>query len=116
MNDTAHPAAKLITCILPDDGRDRRLIRALHQRGVYSANSFQCRGTEPGTGRRSKTAVKPLRVVTVVVALEQADELFGFICSMTNIGRSGSGLIYQGGLETATPFFLPVGVPEETTH
>ena len=39
------PQAKIITCILPDEGQDMMLLKALRtEKGIVSANTFQCRG------------------------------------------------------------------------
>jgi hypothetical protein len=40
------PQAKIITCILPDEGQDIALLKALRtERGIISANTSQCRGS-----------------------------------------------------------------------
>jgi len=112
------PAAKIITCILPDEGQDMALLKALRkEKGVITANTFQCRGfglqlRRKYMGKR-QTAGYSVRVVTVVVQAEQADDLFEYIFYQVNFDHPCPGLIYQGDLLAATPYTLPAGVQEE---
>ena len=66
------PQAKIITCILPDEGQDMKLLKALRtEKGIISANTFQSRGFGLQLRRRYKgkhqVAAYSVRVVTVVV-------------------------------------------------
>lgn len=110
-------AAKLITCILPDDGRDKDLLKALRaEYGILTANTFQCRGLGPGTEKKGKLTVSSVRVVTVVSPPEKVEELFEFIYFKVGFDhpiQEGS-VMYVGDLLGATAFQLPPGVPEET--
>lgn len=112
------PAAKMITCILPDEGQDMELLKALRkEKGVITANTFQCRGfglqlRRKYMGKR-QTADYSVRVVTVVVQEDQADDLFEYIFYQVNFDHPCPGLIYQGDLLAATPYTLPAGVQEE---
>ena len=112
------PPAKIITCILPDEGQDITLLKALRtEKGVISANTFQCRGF--GLQMRSRYKGKrqvagySVRVVTVVVHEDQADDLFEYIYYQVNFDHPCPGLIYQGNLLATTPYTLPAGVQEE---
>ena len=112
------PQAKLITCILPDEGQDMDLLKMLRtQKGIISANTFQCRGFGlqlRGRYRRKRhVAAHSVRVVTVVVEEQRADELFDYIYYQAEFDRNCPGLIYQGGLLAATPYTLPDDVLEE---
>ena len=112
----SHPTAKLITCILPDDGRDMDLLKALRaEYGVITANTFQCRGLGPGTEKKSKLIVSSVRVVTVVSPPEKVEELFAFIYFKVGFDHpiQESSIMYVGDLLSATAFQLPSGVPEE---
>ena len=114
---SAHGIAKLITCILPDDGRDKDLLKALRsEHGIITANTFQCRGLGPGTEKKGKKlTVSSVRVVTVVTPPEKADELFEYIYHKMGFDApiQASSIIYQGDLLGATTFQLPQGVPDE---
>ena len=112
------PSAKIITCILPDEGQDMALLKALRkEKGVITANTFQCRGfglqlRRKYMGKR-QVAGYSVRVVTVMVQAEQADDLFEYIFYQVNFDHPCPGLIYQGDLLAATPYTLPAGVQEE---
>lgn len=112
------PPAKIITCILPDEGQDMALLKALRrEKGIISANTSQCRGFGPQRRRRYKrkrqVADYSVRVVTVVVQEDRADELFEYIYYQVNFDTPCPGLIYQGSLLAATPYTLPAGVLDE---
>jgi hypothetical protein len=111
--------AKLIYCIVPDDGTDKRLFRTLRsQRGINSANSVYCRGIavlQDAEARRGRLPEPYLaRLITVIVAQTEADELFEFIYEQARIGRRGGGLIAMAPVAFATPFVLPEDLPEES--
>lgn len=115
---TDFPGAKLITCILPDKGQDMLLLKALRaEKGIISANTFQCRGFGLQLRRRymgkRQVAGYSVRVVTVVVQEDRADDLFEYIYYQVNFDLPCPGLIYQGSLLAATPYMLPAGVLEE---
>jgi hypothetical protein len=112
------PQAKIITCILPDEGQDMALLKMLRARkGIITANTFQCRGFGLRLRRRFKgrrqVAGYSVRVVTVVVQEDQADDLFEYIYYQVSFDHPCPGLIYQGDLLAATPYTLPAGVQEE---
>ena len=112
------PQAKIITCILPDEGQDMALLKALRtEKGIISANTFQCRGFGLQLRRKYKgkrqVAGYSVRMVTVVVQEDQADDLFEYIFYQVNFHHPCPGLIYQGNLLAATPYTLPAGVLEE---
>jgi hypothetical protein len=111
-------AARLISCILPDDGTEKRLLRALrNEMGVTRANSVYCRAISmlgEATGRRGKLPEPSLvRLVSVVVAAEEADALFALIYERAAIHRQGGGILLMTPLTFATPFVLPEGVADE---
>lgn len=114
----AGSAAKLIRCLLPDDGTDRRLLRRLRdQQGITRANSTSCRGVSilrDATTRRGKLPEPELaRLVTVIVDADRADTLFAFIYAQAHIGRPGGGAVTMAPLAVATSFLMPADVPNE---
>jgi hypothetical protein len=123
MSATPGPAvpgapAKLITCILPDDGSERRLLEWLRdQAGVTRANSVYCRAhtvLRDAVTRRGRLPEPELvRLVSIVVDAPDADALFERIYAQAGMHRPGGGALLMSPLPFATPFALPAGVPIE---
>ena len=111
-------SCKLITCILPNDGTDRTLLRTLRtDMQIIRASSLRVRGLAMLAGEKFKYGEIPenvmVRMVSVVVDEEQADQVFDYIYEKANIGRSGAGVLTMSGGVTASPYSLPEGVPDE---
>jgi hypothetical protein len=112
-------AAKLIYCLVPDDGTDKRLLRILRDHHVITrANSSACRAVSilrAATTRRGKLPEPQLaRIVTVIVDQDQADTMLDFIYEHAKVGRPGGGMVMMASIALATPFLMPEGVPDET--
>jgi hypothetical protein len=110
-------AAKLISCILPDDGTERRLLVWLREQGITRADSIYCRGhsvLREAVTRRDKLPEPSLvRLIRIVVDAEAADSLFDRIYEQADIHRPGGGALIMTPLLFATPFPLPEGVADE---
>ena len=105
---------KLITCILPK-GRARHVIKVLkEERQIVTANMNFARGA----GRLTPMAYRGVGettekdILTVVVATEDADDLFDYIYHKAEIDRPHGGLMYIHPLHSATPYTLPE-LPDE---
>jgi nitrogen regulatory protein PII len=113
-----HEACKLITCILPDDGTEKKLIRTLSdEKQITRANSTSCLGLAVLTDAKTKFGELPepvlVRKVDVVVAEADADELYDYIYEKAHIGRPQGGSIWLSALSLTSPFALPEDVPVE---
>jgi nitrogen regulatory protein PII len=109
--------AKLISCILPDDGTERRLLAWLREQGITRADSVYCRGhsvlREAVTRRGKLPEPNLVRLVRIIVDADQAEALFDRIYEQSDIGRPGGGAVFMTPLMFATPFTLPEGVADE---
>ena len=113
--------AKLITCVLPDNGTDKVLMKALrHEKQVIRTSSVACRGIAVLQSVKSKPDQLPestlVRKVEIAVSENEADALFDYIYEIAGIGQKGGGAIFMGPLINVTPFQLPEGVPDEKSR
>ena len=111
-------ACKQISCILPDDGTDKKLMRALFdEKKIVRANSTSCMGLAGSAQAKTKFGELPqpvlMRKVDVIVAVDDVDNLYDYIYEKARIGRPQGGVILLNELTLVSPFNLPENVPLE---
>ena len=106
---------KLITCIIPK-GAGRKVLLGLRQdHAINTSNLNMARGAgmynplaKRGIGEQTEK-----EIVTVVVPMEKAEEIFEYIYFLAEIGEPHKGIIFQSDLICASPYTMPEGIAEE---
>ena len=117
---SALTACKVIFCILPDDGTDKRLLVELRKRqGILRAGSKACRGigalAEVKTKRNKLPESELVKQVFVICPEDKAKEIFDSIFWSAQLDKPGRGMMWQKSLTGCTPYELPADIPDEKT-
>jgi hypothetical protein len=111
-------ACKIIYCILPDDGTDKRLLVELQKKqGIVRAGSKACRGigalAEVKTKRTKLPESELVKKVFVICNEDQAQDIFDSIFWSAQLDKPDRGMMWLKSLKGCTPYELPSGIPEE---
>lgn len=114
------PACKIIHCVFPDDGTDKRVLVELRKKyGIVNTGSAPRRGIGILGKVKTKRGKLPhsslVKQVYVICPVEQQEEIFDFIFWFANIDKPHRGMMWQQDLAASTHFELPAGIPDEVT-
>jgi len=114
------PASKIINCVFPDDGTDKRVLIELRNKyGIVSAGSATRRSIGALGKVKSKPGKLPLarlvKQVFIICSQDLAEEVFDFTFWFANIDKPGRGVMWQQDLTGSSPFELPTDIPDEET-
>ena len=119
-NQARRQSGKLIQCILPDDGTDKKLLRALRERmGIVCGYSRSCRSVGALTPVQSTSGKLPpselVRLVQIVTSEDEADAAFDLVFETADLNQPGRGVVWQASIHACTPFTLPEDVANEAS-
>jgi len=110
--------AKMMVCMLPDDGTDIKIMHQLRkEKDVNRVESIACRGIHNLQAVKTRLVKLPepvlYRMLRIIVTEAEADDVFDFIYDIAQLGQPGRGALVQIPLLGATRYVMPEDVAEE---
>ena len=110
--------AKLLVCMLPDDGTDIQIMRQLRkEKAVTRVESVACRGINNLQTAKTRLGKLPeptlYRLLSIIVTEDEADDVFAYVHDKAQISQPGRGVLIETSILGATRYVLPEDVPEE---
>jgi hypothetical protein len=101
---------RIITLVIYAGG-GRKVLEALYGRGIRTASLQSARGSSVGDPirRRGLPVQYEKDVVSVVVPVASADEVFHFLFDAGGVDRPHGGFLYMARLGRTTEYRLPAG-------
>ena len=111
-----HRPAKMIICVLPNDGTHLAVVEKLFAEGkTNQVYSHSCLGIDIFADAKVSPGTLPdaylARMLRVIVAPEEADAMFEHLHEIARINRPGGGAIALTDVSAVTPFMLPDAPP-----
>lgn len=105
---------KTITCFLPAGRAQEVLERLRKEQGVPSAYSYHARGAGLATRRdKARPEYVEREMITALVPVERADEIFRFIFFAAGIDQPHAGMVLMTTAPCAEMLCLSDEIPDE---
>lgn len=108
-------SCKMIVCLLPADGSDKKLMHALYeQKHINHTASNSCMGAAILAKAKTKYGELPepklIRKITILVEEERADEIFDFIYTFAELDKGPRGVVWLTPSMQVSPYSMPEGM------
>lgn len=109
-----HNKQRMITCIFSAETDAQGILRRLKdEKHIFTAGVYHARGVGGSATYRSQMAGgQEKNVISAVVPLARADEIFEFLYEAGELYKPHHGMMYMERLDCTTPLNLPDDLPD----